>query len=173
MIEINMTTVKEIMTKQVIACNPGTSIKEAARLLYLNGITAMPVLDKTDKLVGIVSETDLVKVEGRLHLPPTIGFLGALIYLDNPLNGDEVQKQLHDILATKVEELMTKNVITIASDASVEDAAELILHKKVNTVPVVEGGRLVGIVSRADIVKLLAGEQELRGTPWRELAKKS
>ncbi len=168
-----MPNVNEIMTKQVITCNPDTSIKEAARLLYLNGITGMPVLDRSDKLVGIITETDLVKVEGRLHLPPTIGFLGALIYLDNPLNGDEVQKQLHDILATKVSELMTKKVITIASTASVEDVAELILRKKVSTVPVVDDGKLTGIVSRADIVKLLAGEPELRDSSWRALVKKS
>lgn len=166
-------TVKDLMTKDVIVCQPDTSVREAARLLYLNGITGLPVLDEADRLAGILTESDLVKVEGRLHLPVTFAFLGSLVYLDNPLNGDELQKQLHNLLATKVSELMTKTVTSIAPTAAVEDLAELILHKKINPVPVIEGGKLVGIVSRADIVKLLAGEKDLRESPWTDLAKRS
>ena len=166
-------TVKEIMTKNVIACQASTSVKEAARLMYLNGLTGLPVLNEKDQVVGMITEYDLMKIEGRLHLPVTFALLGSIVYLENPLHGDEIQKQLEELMATKVEMLMTKDVVTISGDAPLEDLAEVFLHKKVNPVPVVEDGKLVGIVSRADIVKLIAGEKELREKDWGELIKKS
>ena len=146
------------MTKNVINCSSETSVKEAARLMYLNGLTGMPVLNDKDEVVGIITEYDLIRVEDHLHLPATFTFLGSIVTLDNPLNGDEVQKQLEKLAATKVSELMTRDVESISSDAVIEDAAELILHKKLNPIPVVDDGKIVGIISRADIVKLIAGE---------------
>lgn len=135
-----------------------TSVKEAARLMYLNKVSGLPVLNKEDQLVGILTEADMVRTESPIHLPTMFGFLGSLIYLDNPLDGDEIQKQLEKITATKVEELMTEDVVTIEPDASLDELAEIFLHKKVNPVPVMAGNKLVGIVSRSDIVKLVAGE---------------
>jgi CBS domain-containing protein len=167
-----MTKIKDIMTKNVIACSPDTPIKEAARLMYLNGLTGIPVLNEKDEVVGIITEYDLIRIEDHLHLPVTFAFLGSIVALDNPLNGDEVEKQLKKLMATKVEELMTKDVVTISPEAAIEDAAELFLHKKVNPVPVVENGKLVGIISRADVVKVIAGDEELRKSEWKELIKK-
>src|SRR3989344_6784677 len=140
--------IRELMTKNVIACEPKTSVKEAARLMYLNGLTGLPVLDEQDKVVGIIPEQDLVKIEDKLHLPLTFGFLGSLVYLDNPLNGDEIQKQFGELLATKVEDLMTREVVSISSDVSIENVAEIFLHQKINPVPVIDNGKLVGIISR-------------------------
>lgn len=161
-----MTKVSDIMTKNVIACEASTSVQDAARLMYLNGLTGMPVIDEQDNLVGIITEYDLIRIEDHLHLPVTFAFLGSIVALDNPLNGDEVQKQLEKLAATKVADLMTKDVKTIGPDAAIEDAAELFLHQKVNPVPVVENGKLVGIISRADIVKLIAGEPKEFQSPY-------
>lgn len=160
--------IKDLMTKQVITCTADTEIKEAARLMYLNGLTGLPVLDETDQLVGIITDQDLVRIEGHLHLPLTFAFLGSLIYLDDPLNGDKIEKQLRALLATKVADLMTKEVVTISADASLEDLAEIFLQKKINPVPVMADGKLVGIISRADIVKLIAGDKELWENQWKE-----
>ena len=166
-----MIKVKDIMTTNVITCEPQTLVKEAARIMYLNGLTGMPVLNAKDEVVGIITEYDLIRIEDHLHLPVTFGFLGSIVTLDNPLDGDEVQKQLEKLAATKVQDLMSKDVFTIESDASIEDVAELFLHKKANPVPVVEDGKLAGIVSRADIIKLIAGGKELVGQPWAQLVK--
>ena len=125
-----MTKIKDIMTKQVISCVPDASVKEAARLMYLNGLTGLPVLDEQDKLVGIITEYDLMRIEDHLHLPVTFAFLGSIVALDNPLDGGEVQKQLEKLAATKVADLMSKEVQTIGPDAAIEDVAELFLHKK-------------------------------------------
>ena len=156
-----MLKVKDIMTKNVIAASPETPVKEAARLMYLNGLTGLPVLDANDDLVGIITENDLVKLEGPLHVPNFLGILGSLIYLDNPADGDEIQKQLETLTATTIDKLMTEDVVTISSQATVQDLTELFLHKKGNPIPVVDDGKLVGIVSRADIVKLIAGKDLL------------
>ena len=158
--------VKEIMTKNVITCQPHSSIREAARLMYLNGLTGLPVLDVNDEVVGIITEQDLVKLEQPIHIPSIVGILGSALYLDNPLNGDEIEKQLEVLSATTVEQIMTQKVVTIAPDASLEDLAELFLSKKINPIPVVETGKLVGIVSRADIVKMLAGDKDLGKAEW-------
>ena len=78
-----------------------------------------------------------------------------------PANGYENQKQLETLTATTIDKLMTEDVVTISSQATVQDLTELFLHKKGNPIPVVDDGKLVGIVSRADIVKLIAGKDLL------------
>lgn len=165
-----MLKVKDIMTRNVIACQPHTSVREVARLMYLNGLSGLPVIDEADQLVGIITEADLVKKYDRLQVPKMLGFLGSLIYLDNPINGDEIQKQLREILAKKVSDLMSDKPTTIIPEAPLDDLAGLFLQKRANPVPVVDGGQLVGIVSRSDIVKLMAGEEELRKQEWKDLA---
>lgn len=189
-----MLRVSEIMTKNVISCEPHTSIREAARLMYLNGLTGLPVMspyghasgrstegierspeggDVTNQVVGIVTEQDLVKLEGPLHIPSVVSILGSMIYLDNPLNGDEIEKQLEILSATTVEQVMTAEPVTISVEAAVSELVELFLHKKINPVPVLDGGKLVGIVSRADIVKMLAGDKDIAKPEWRSLIKRS
>lgn len=159
------------MTKNVIFCSPFDSIKEAARLMYLNGLSGLPVVDELDRVVGIVTEQDLVKMEEPVHIPKMLGILGSFLYLDNPANGDEIEKQLEVLTAAKIQQIMTAPVTTAKPDDSVETLAEIFLHKKANPVPVVADGKLVGIVSRADIVKLIAGDKELAKKEWTALAK--
>lgn len=134
--------------------------------MYLNGLSGLPVLDEAEQLIGIVTEQDLVKMEEPVHIPKIIGILGSFVYLDNPANGDEIEKQLEVLTATKVEEVMTEEVVSVGPDDTLEDLAEIFLHKKANPVPVIDNGKLVGIVSRADIVKLLAGDKEIAKQEW-------
>jgi len=157
-----MLKAKDIMTKNVISIGPDDTIEEAARLMFLNGLSGVPVLDKEDQLVGILTEGDLVKKEKAVDLPLMFNLLGTLIYLDNPANGDEIEKQLKDITAIKVKELMSRVVVTVAPDAALEDVANTSLNKKVNPIPVVQSGKIVGIVSRADFVRLIAGGDDLK-----------
>jgi len=145
--------VSEIMTKKVITFKPETSIYEMANLLYKNGITGAPVVNDKNEVIGIVTESDLVFQEAKIHLPKYIQILDSFIYLENP---QKIESELGKILGMTASELMTRRVFTIHPGASVEEAATMIKEKHINPIPVVKNKKLVGIISRADIVKLLA-----------------
>lgn len=163
-----MLKAKDIMTKNVISTDQEADIKEAARLMYLNKLSGLPVLDSQENLVGILTEADLVKKEKAIDLPVMFGLLGTVVYMDDPTNGDEVEKQLADLLAKSVSDLMETDVVTVDVDDSLESVAEVSLSKHANPIPVVENGKMVGIISRADFVKLIArlqSPEDLSGAP--------
>lgn len=148
--------VKDIMTENVIACAPETSVKDVARILVENHFSGMPVVE-ADKVVGIVTEDDLLKIEKPIHIPGLLGILGVAVYLDNPLNGDEVEKQIKEVMATKVGDIMNKDFKSVSIDMDVHDLADLIIKNKLSLVPVVnEENVLAGVVTKSDIIKLLA-----------------
>jgi CBS domain-containing protein len=146
--------VTQIMSRPVITVAPGTGIKEAARLLVEHGISALPVLDATGKLVGIVSEADLLPTQTRpdprsqaTPLPPSAGSAPQT-----------------------VREVMTRPVLVLTADAEVSQAAQMMLETNVKRLPIVEGGQVIGIVSRRDLVKVIARrDDELEGEVARRL----
>ncbi len=132
--------VTEIMTRPVIAVTPGTRIKEAARRLVENGISALPVIDADGGLVGIVSEADLLPLETRpdprsqaMPLKPTAGSAPRT-----------------------VAEVMTRHVLVVEADSEVSQAARIMLEAGVKRVPVMRGSQVIGIVSRRDLIKVMA-----------------
>jgi CBS-domain-containing membrane protein len=136
--------VREIMSRPVITVSAETGIKAAARLLDEHGVSALPVVDATGALVGIVSEADLISIETRpdprtqaTPMAPTAG--------SSP---------------TTVSEVMTREVLTVSAGSQVSQAARIMLDAGVKRVPVVEGRRVVGILSRRDLVKLIARRDE-------------
>jgi len=146
--------VSEIMRKNITTCGEETSVKEIARILVENNLTGMPVV-RGKEIVGIITEADIIMQRAKLHMPSYIQLLNSFLYLEDP---GEVEDELKKILATRANELMTSEVVTVDPDYSVEDVASLIEEEHINPVPVVRDETLVGIVSRSDIVKLLARE---------------
>lgn len=144
--------VSEIMSKEVIAVEAETPVNEIAKKLIKHDITGMPVVEG-DEVIGIVTEDDVIMQEAKLHIPSYVNVLSSFLYLEDP---DDVEADLKKILATSAKDLMTEQVVTISPDASIEDLATLFKEQDVNPVPVEEDGKLVGIVSRADVVALLA-----------------
>jgi CBS domain-containing protein len=132
--------VREVMTRQPITVTPDTSAKEALRLLDRHSVTSMPVVNVDGEVVGVVSEADLLRdalpPDSRTHLLPV---------------SDD--RQHH---AQHVEDVMTRHPITVRADLDLAQATELIISTAVKSVPVVEGPRLVGMVSRRDVVHALA-----------------
>jgi CBS domain-containing protein len=148
-----MLTAKDIMTKEVIAVTPNTSIEELADLLVNNRISGAPVVNDAGTLVGIVTENDLISRNKRLHIPTVVSFLDAAIYLESSKKfADEVKR----VTATKVEDIYVKKVITIAEDTSLTDIATIMSEKKVHILPVVKAGKVVGIVGKRDVVKAVS-----------------
>lgn len=150
--------VKDVMNSNLIFCKPEDSVREAAKILKENNISGAPVL-KGEKLVGIVTEADLLKLliipeKGELWLPSPFEVIEVPIR--ELLGWEETKKMLSDVGSTKIEEIMTKDVHIISSEASVEEASEHMIRHRINRLPVTEDSRVVGIVTRGDIIKGLA-----------------
>jgi len=146
--------VKDIMTRQVITLSPEESIDDAARKLRENRISGAPVVEG-ERIVGIVSEADLMKLfesemSINLVLPSPLEIIELPIKMHRQLK--EAAKRL---AARRVEDIMTRGVITIDEEASIEEAARVMAKHGINRLPVVREGKLVGIVTRADVIKAL------------------
>ncbi|MBI2252474.1 MAG: CBS domain-containing protein [Armatimonadetes bacterium] len=125
---------QEIMTKEVIKVNPLTTVKEIAKILHDHMISAVPVVDEENHLLGIVTETDLIFKVARVHLPPHIQLLGGIIYLENP---HIIQEELKKMMGFYAKDIMSSPVITVSEEALLEDIASLMIEKKVSRIPVV------------------------------------
>jgi CBS domain-containing protein len=152
-----MLTAKDIMTRDVVTVKPETSIEELASLLVKNEISGVPVVDDTGSLFGIVTENDLISRNKRLHIPTVVSFLDAAIYLESSRKFEEEVKR---VAATKVGDICVRKVVTITEDTTVVDIATIMAEKKVHLLPVIEAGKVVGIVGKRDMVKAVGRQAE-------------
>jgi CBS domain-containing protein len=150
-----MAMVREYMDVDPATVAPDTSLEEVARVIGENELPGVPVVDAEGRVVGIVSENDLVisDEEGDLHIPHYVELFGGLIFLE-PFRRFEAR--LKKAVATTAEQMMTADPRTVGPDDDVHEAAHAIVESGHNRIPVVDGGRLVGVISRADVVRALA-----------------
>lgn len=147
-----MLTAKEIMTREVCTVREETDLKELAALFVEHNYKTLPVVDAGGRLVGIVSQTDLIEQDRPLHIPTVISLFDWVLYLESPkVFSDEVRK----VSARKVGEICVREVITCTPDTPVEEVANLMVEHKVHLLPVLDGGRLVGVVARFDLIRSL------------------
>ena len=144
------------MDPDPVSVRPDAKVDEVIRLLREHELPGLPVVDEDGRCVGIVTESDLVIAddEGDLHLPHYLTLFGVLIFLE-PLR--RFEERLRKAFAGKAEDMMTPDPTTIEPDASVREAARVISQSGHNRLPVVEHGRLVGVVTRVDVLSALAG----------------
>jgi len=141
------------MTRDVIVVRQDATIPDVARLMWTHRVSGLPVVDDGGALVGIVTELDLMVRNANLHVPTYLRVLDVMIPLGNPR---EFDAELRRALGTSAADVMTRDVVWVPPDADLADVATLMVDKRVNPVPVLEYGRLVGIVSRSDFVRLMA-----------------
>jgi CBS domain-containing protein len=122
-----------------------------------NEISGVPVVDDTGSLFGIVTENDLISRNKRLHIPTVVSFLDAAIYLESSRKFEEEVKR---VAATKVGDICVRKVVTITEDTTVVDIATIMAEKKVHLLPVIEAGKVVGIVGKRDMVKAVGRQAE-------------
>jgi CBS domain-containing protein len=150
-IEMAKLLAKDIMVKKVITIKKEASIEKLSELLLKNKISGVPVVDDDGKMVGIATEGDLIIRDSDLHFPRYFKLLDSIIYLES-LN--KFKSNLKKYLGTKVEDVMTAKVRTVREDTPVSEVANIMIRNNVNRVPVLNRkGGLVGIITRADIVK--------------------
>lgn len=165
------------MTKKVISISPNISIVEAVNILLKNDFNGLPVIDKDQKLVGIITEYDLIINGSSVYLPTLIKFFKELdLYKkDKKL----IKKDFETILKTKVQDAMNRDPLTIFEDASLEEVVKTFgEHHKVNPIPVLSHeNKVVGIISRSDMIKFFRvpiseNTDPIDSTDQRELDKK-
>jgi CBS domain-containing protein len=142
--------VKDTMTQNVISIDPGASVLDAARLMLQNHISGLPVVDKDGKLVGIVTEADFLR---RTELGTQRRRPRWLEFVVGP--GRLADEYAH-ASGRKVGEIMTPDPCTVSADDSLEDLVELMQRRRIKRLPVIHDGRMVGIVSRANLMLALA-----------------
>ena len=147
-----MTKVSEIMTTEVITVGPETKVTEATKILLDRRINGLPVVDADNTLMGIICQSDIIVQQKKWPVPTVFTLLDGII----PLNSiSHLEKEVKKMSATTVEDAMTKDPTTTSLDAEIEEVAELMVNKNYHTIPVVEDGKLVGIVGKEDILKTL------------------
>lgn len=147
--------VKDIMTKDVVTVRTTASIREVAHALLDHHIAGVPVVNKHGAVVGMVSEGDLLRKEVGPECPDALCILGAVIYYSGL---EEYRESFRKFAARTAEDIMTEKVITVKPTDDVAEVARIMLEKKIKRVPVLDHDQLVGIVARADIVRMMLGE---------------
>ena len=147
--------VGDIMISEVIKVHPETRVSQIARLMISHNVSGLPVVDDQDRVVGVVTELDMIVRNTRFKLPTFFMILDSIIYLETP---QHFRERLEHTLGTTAKEIMSEPAITVTPDTSLEELAELMVERRMNPIPVVEADRLVGIVSRTDIIRQMVQE---------------
>lgn len=157
-------TVEELMNPDVITLTADMLIRDAVRVFLDQRISGAPVVGQDGKLLGILSEADImwkevgVPDDHWLIQPTFIGFADLVVaFRDDKKFKDELQK----VLARTVGEAMTKDPVTVTPTVTAQEAASLMVHKKVARLPVLEEGKLVGMLTRSDIMRGMLLNNEL------------
>jgi CBS domain-containing protein len=149
--------VRQVMTPDPVTVPPDASVEDVVKAMREHELPGLPVVDGDERLVGIVTESDLVIAddEGDLHIPHYVELFGGVVFLE-PLRGFE--SRLKKAAAATARDMMTPDPVTVEADDPVRKAARLIADSGHNRLPVVEGGKLVGVVTRVDVLGALAAE---------------
>lgn len=146
--------VRDIMQSNPVTVSPQDDVECAIRLLREHELSGLPVVNEGGRCVGIVTEGDLIisEEERDFHLPHYIDLLGGVIFLE-PFK--KFEDRLRKAFAAKVNEMMTADPVTVDIDDDVRLAAKRIVEQEHNRLPVVEHGRLVGVITRLDVIGAL------------------
>jgi CBS domain-containing protein len=152
-------TVAEIMEADAPSVAPEAGVEEVVRLFKELDVPALPVVNAGGRCVGIVTEKDLVIAdeEGDLHIPHYVELFGGLVFFPPELRIFE--QRLKKAAALRVQDLMSEPPIVVDPETSIHEAAHIIVERGHSRLPVVEHGRYVGLVTRADVLAALSAAE--------------
>jgi CBS domain-containing protein len=142
---------KDIMTTECITLTPETDIATAARVLIENKINGAPVVEDGE-VVGILCQADLLAQQKKVTLPSFFTLLDGVFPLSSH---DDLEREITKIAALKVAEAMTPAPTFISPETGIDDIATMMANEKLYTLPVIDGGKLVGVVGKEDVLKTL------------------
>lgn len=149
-------TARSIMSAPVVSVRPETPVRDVVRMMLDRHISGVPVVDAEGRLLGIVTEADLLPKEAQLPAAePLLGWFGRSLWLERLVTGHR------KVEGRTVGEVMTHNVVTAEEDTPVHALASRMIRYGVNRLPIVRGGQVVGIVTRADVLKVFLRSDEV------------
>lgn len=141
---------KDVMTENVLTLSPNDTLEDAARLFVEHKISGAPVVDAFHNVIGILTEGDLVRQQKPLTKPIFLMFLDSAF----PVNYKAINKDLEAMTAINVAQLMSKDVLSLHEYDDIAQAADIMIEKKINRVPIInDEGQLLGIVTRQDVIR--------------------
>lgn len=152
-----MIKAKDIMTKEVTRVYLDTEITQAAKLMLDRHLSGLPVMDREERLKGVICQSDLISQQKKIPLPSFFVLLDTAISLTSRKN---IETEVKKMAAVKVSEAMTPDPITVDPETSLEDIATLMVKHNIHTLPVLDQERLVGIIGKEDILKTLMPAKE-------------
>ena len=147
-----MLTAADVMTRDVITVKKETTIRELAELFARHRISSAPVVDDSGAMIGIVTETDLIEQDKSLHIPTVVTIFDWVIYLESD---KKFEKELNKMTGQTVGDIYTQKVETVTPATPVSDLADIMSSRRINSIPVVEGKKVIGIVARIDLIRTM------------------
>ncbi|MBT3510590.1 MAG: CBS domain-containing protein [Nitrospina sp.] len=148
-----MKTARDIMTRNVITVNKDQPISDLSKLFIENHFNGVPVIDDTGKVLGVVTQGDLIEQNKNLHIPTVIALFDAVLFLESEKKFESDVKKL---TGSKIDDIYHKNLITVSLDTDLSEITTLMAENDVHTLPVLDGNKLVGIIGKKDVIRSLA-----------------
>ncbi len=144
---------RDIMHKNVITIGKEMTLKEAAVLMSNHGISGLPVVDDSGRIIGIIADSDILKYRQKINLPE---YLRLLEFFIEEVDPESIQEDIRGILHKKVKDVMTTRLITVTEEAFIGQILSKFAEHHISRIPVVKENKLVGIIAREDVIKAFA-----------------
>lgn len=137
--------VKEIMSTNVITVSPETSLKELGQLIKDKKISGVPVVDESESLIGVITITDLLRLLNQIY---------QWKKLEKGEDGPSLRQMLEqEKTNAKVKDLMTKSILALSEDDTLDEVMKKMFDNKIHTLPVISDGKIVGVIGKKDLIK--------------------
>jgi len=140
------------MTSDPVVATQDWDVSKATTIMIEKGFNGLPVIDDVGRLVGIICQSDIIAQQKKLPLPSFFTFLDGLISLNSMKS---LEKEAQKIAATTVKDAMTKDPVSVSPDTGIETIAALMVDNNLHTLPVVEDGKVTGVVGKEDVLRTL------------------
>ena len=145
------------MTSDPITVSPEASVTEVAKTMIENNIGGLPVVNAQGDLVGIVTESDLIVQDSDVKFPSFVHFLDGYVFIPGSIR--RFEEKFRKAVGATAGDLMTESLVTVDADDLVEEVATRMSREKMKRFPVIKEGKLVGIITMADIVRLISKDE--------------
>ena len=147
-----MKTARDMMTRNVVTVKKDQPISDLSKLFIENHFNGVPVLDDAGKVIGVVTQSNLIEQNKNLHIPTVIALFDAVLFLESEKKFESDVKKL---TGSKIEDIYHKNPITVSPDTDLSEITTIMAEKDVHTLPVLEDDKLVGIIGKKDVIRAL------------------